>query len=329
MMIFLRNRGILPLFFFVIIGVVAINFSVSAADWKPEKTIRLIVTDKAGAYYDAQARIIAKEMSSLFDKPVIVENLSGAGMMMGTIKVYRSKPDGYTIGYTSSAALLVNQIFKKAQYDQSKFTYLGQTLNSSKSPSAFITTAKKGLASIEEVLKLDRPFRFGTPGPGSIGDISPKAISHYFGFKDPIYVTYPGPEIVPAVIRGECDGAIMPIFMADQFIKTGELDLIMAVGMSRYNEFPDVRCLKDLGHTEIENLLQNYHIIIAPPDLPDDIYDVLSKAVYKAVTSDSLKEYHKKALFDGLMYLPATGPETKENVAESFKALESNIEILK
>src|SRR5688572_10026541 len=65
----------------------------------PNKPITMIVPFPAGGGSDILARIIAEHMRASLGQPVIIENVGGAGGTIGTTRVARSAPDGYTIGF--------------------------------------------------------------------------------------------------------------------------------------------------------------------------------------------------------------------------------------
>ena len=65
----------------------------------PSKPITMIVPFPAGGGSDILARIVAERMRRSLGQPVIVENVGGAGGTIGTARVARSPPDGYTIGF--------------------------------------------------------------------------------------------------------------------------------------------------------------------------------------------------------------------------------------
>ena len=68
----------------------------NAADY-PSRPIKLLVGASAGGTTDTMARTIAEPLSSLFGKPVLVENRPGAGGNLAAEAVARSAPDGYTL----------------------------------------------------------------------------------------------------------------------------------------------------------------------------------------------------------------------------------------
>ena len=65
----------------------------------PSKPVIMIVPFPAGGGSDILARIVAERMKSSLGQPVIIENVGGAGGTIGTTRVARATPDGYTIGF--------------------------------------------------------------------------------------------------------------------------------------------------------------------------------------------------------------------------------------
>jgi tripartite-type tricarboxylate transporter receptor subunit TctC len=85
--------------FAVALGVaVAIAGNVRAETF-PSKPVTMIVPFPAGGGSDILARIMAEHMRASLGQPVIVENVGGAGGTIGTARVARAAPDGYTIGF--------------------------------------------------------------------------------------------------------------------------------------------------------------------------------------------------------------------------------------
>ncbi|MGD0026760.1 MAG: tripartite tricarboxylate transporter substrate-binding protein [Xanthobacteraceae bacterium] len=65
----------------------------SAQDW-PKHSLTLVVPFAAGGGTDLLGRIVGRRMSEILGQPVIVENISGAGGMVGSAHVTRAAPDG-------------------------------------------------------------------------------------------------------------------------------------------------------------------------------------------------------------------------------------------
>jgi tripartite-type tricarboxylate transporter receptor subunit TctC len=63
----------------------------------PNRAITMVVPFAAGGATDVIARIVAEGMSRHLGKPIIIENVAGAGGTIGSIRVMRAAPDGYTL----------------------------------------------------------------------------------------------------------------------------------------------------------------------------------------------------------------------------------------
>ena len=91
--------------------------SALAQAW-PSRHISMIVPFAAGSSSDAIGRIMAQRMSELLGQQIVVENVGGAGGMVGSARVARSEPNGYTILLGSTDTLAQNQsLYKSPQYN--------------------------------------------------------------------------------------------------------------------------------------------------------------------------------------------------------------------
>jgi tripartite-type tricarboxylate transporter receptor subunit TctC len=57
----------------------------------------MVVPFAAGGPLDTLARFVAERMRSSVGQPIVVENVTGAGGSIGTGRVARAVPDGYTL----------------------------------------------------------------------------------------------------------------------------------------------------------------------------------------------------------------------------------------
>src|SRR5262245_3155693 len=88
-----------------------------AQDW-PTRPVTLVVPFAPGGPVDTAARIMAARLSDNLGQQVIVENVSGAGSMMGGNRVAKAAPDGYTVLHGNRSTHIYSQILsKKPMYD--------------------------------------------------------------------------------------------------------------------------------------------------------------------------------------------------------------------
>ena len=80
----------------------------SAENAYPDKPIKLIVAFAPGTGSDTLARIMAASMGSLLGQPIITDNRSGVGGVMGTEQGARAPADGYTLTLATTSTFLTN-----------------------------------------------------------------------------------------------------------------------------------------------------------------------------------------------------------------------------
>ena len=69
----------------------------SAQEAYPNRVVKIVVPSLPGSTTDILARLLANQLSDMWGKPVIVENMAGAAMAIGAEYVARAAPDGYTL----------------------------------------------------------------------------------------------------------------------------------------------------------------------------------------------------------------------------------------
>ncbi len=79
-----------------------------AADWKPSKSIELVVPAAPGGNTDLSARTFAKYAQKKFGKPVVIVNVKGAGGFNGIKTVHDAKPDGHKVLYFHASVVTTN-----------------------------------------------------------------------------------------------------------------------------------------------------------------------------------------------------------------------------
>jgi tripartite-type tricarboxylate transporter receptor subunit TctC len=70
---------------------------VKAQNW-PTRPITMVITYAAGSWNDILGRILAPPLSASLGQQVVVEDVDGAGGMIGAARVARAAPDGHDDG---------------------------------------------------------------------------------------------------------------------------------------------------------------------------------------------------------------------------------------
>jgi tripartite-type tricarboxylate transporter receptor subunit TctC len=98
-------------------GAAAWPLAARAQDW-PTKPVTMVVPFGAGGSSDVIARVVAEGLRSELGQSVIVENVSGAGGMLGVSRVAKAAPDGYQFVLGNVGTHAQNQsVYKKPLYN--------------------------------------------------------------------------------------------------------------------------------------------------------------------------------------------------------------------
>ena len=89
----------------------------AAAQTWPERPVTMVVPFAPGGGTDLLGRIVATRLSELLGKQVVVENVGGAGGMLGSARVVKSAPDGYTMVIGTTADAINQSLYKTPLYD--------------------------------------------------------------------------------------------------------------------------------------------------------------------------------------------------------------------
>jgi tripartite-type tricarboxylate transporter receptor subunit TctC len=98
------------------LSVLASGCAIAQASY-PAQTVRILVGFSPGVAPDVTARLLADRLSEAWGKPVVVENVTGAGGNIGALRVAKAAPDGYTLGMIGNGSL----VFSPSLYDKLSF----------------------------------------------------------------------------------------------------------------------------------------------------------------------------------------------------------------
>ena len=110
-----------------VLACVAINSAPAAlAQDYPTRFVTIVAPFQAGGPSDTVARLIAAPMSKALGQQVVVENVSGAGGTIGSGRVAKAAPDGYTLGISGSGThAAVEQLYANPPYRALDFESVG------------------------------------------------------------------------------------------------------------------------------------------------------------------------------------------------------------
>lgn len=265
------------------------------AAW-PEKTIRLVVPFPAGSITDVVARALADEMGPRLGQTVVVDNLSGANGIVGTVSAVKAAPDGYTlfmVGVSTGASNV--SAFKKLPYDPRKdFTPVAMV---AEAPFLLVTGKHLPVKDLREFLAYAKSnpgkLSYGY-GSGSAQMCAAQVVS--MGKIEATPVAYRGvPQAMTDLIGGTVDFTIADLVNGLQQARAGKVTALGVTSKLRSPLAPDVPSLHESG-------LPGYDLTVwfgmaAPARTPSSVVQKVN-SVLKDVLADP--RLHKRFESSGL-----------------------------
>nr|WP_315597304.1 tripartite tricarboxylate transporter substrate binding protein [uncultured Cupriavidus sp.] len=275
-----------------------------APPW-PTKPVVLILPFPPGGQTDAVARSLARRLEATLGQPVVIDNRPGANSLIGTQLASRAPADGYTLLFNMTALVSNPILLPNARYDPLKeFVPIARLYEIP----AIWAVPPKSATTLEQFIALAKksrdPLSFATTGHASS--------SHYFGemFARAAgirlnHVPYKGESpIVPDLIGGRLDAAVVSSATALQYGKDGRIRNLAVSGARRWKALPDIPTFLELGIPGMTT--ETYAGIFAPSGLPKPIAEKLHTAVVAAMQSP---EFQRQMLENGLEVAPTLTPE--------------------
>jgi len=270
--------------------------SAGVEDFYRGKTVSLLIGYSVGGGYDAYGRLVARHFGKhLPGNPnVVPQNMSGAGSLKAANYLYSVAPkDGSVIG-TFSRSQGIAPLVDKAEFDSTKFTWLGSVTDE---VSLCVTRHDAPVKTFSELLVT--PATFGGEGAGSDPNIFALLYRNVFGAKIKIVTGYPGTnEIHLATERGEVDGLCGLSWSTlkgryPHWLKDKKANILVQAGIKKQPELPDVPSASELAKQADQRQILQLMLIgqamarpfAAPPGIPADRKAALI-AAFERTTKD-------------------------------------------
>src|SRR6185436_10555623 len=87
----------------------------------PEQPVRILVGFTAGVAPDVTGRLLAEKLGVAWGRPVVVENITGAGGNIAADRLAKSPPNGYTLGMIGNGSLVFSpSLYQKLSFNPVK-----------------------------------------------------------------------------------------------------------------------------------------------------------------------------------------------------------------
>lgn len=247
----------------------------------PSRPIRLIVPFIAGTAPDASARTLSAELAPMLGQPVVVENIGGAGGIIGARALKRAEPDGYTLGLLANQHVINVHLYREQPYDATRdFTAISVL---SGGPVVLAVPASSPLKTARDLLEAMRRqpdgLNYGSGGKGSVSHLAVESLLHQTHTKA-VHIPYKGAsEIVTSMLSGQTQFGMPVLSTAAPFLRNGQIRALAVSSSARSIYFPEVPTLAEALPPGF--VLDNWSGLFAPAGLPP----ALTKKLFDAVVA--------------------------------------------
>jgi tripartite-type tricarboxylate transporter receptor subunit TctC len=287
-----------------------------AQDW-PNRPVKVVVPFGAGGAADRLGRIAADHLSKAFKQQFYIENRVGAGGAVASKDVARAESDGYTLLVGGSGPHIMGPAENhNIGYDPvGDFTHIAMIGGES-----YALSAQKslGVKTFQELIALSKsksdPINVGTPGAGSLGQLTIEAIllkktanlnhvpyrggapllTDFFGNHIPLAST----PILP-IIQHAAEGTIVPLGVTST---------------ERVAALKDVPTFEELGYPEMSGAI--WFWIAGPKNLPAPIVARLNAEMRRFIAAPETKQTFEKS---ALLSMDADSPALTKYIAGEVK----------
>jgi tripartite-type tricarboxylate transporter receptor subunit TctC len=261
----------------------------ASAETYPSRTVKMIVPFGAGGPADVYARVLAQHLSEETKQSFVVEDRPGAGSIIGTDAVAKSKPDGYTLlvmsnTHTTNESLLPNKPFQLmrdfvpvATINYSDLIMVVPPSVPAKTVKEFIDLAKKDPGKLN----------YASSGPGTPYHMAGELFKAMSG-TDIVHIPHKASgDARNSVLAGNVQMMFDAVTTMSELAKGGQVRALGTTGAKRSELTPD---LPTVGETVPGYEATIWIGLMAPKGTPKEVISFLNTSINKVINLPAVKE---------------------------------------
>lgn len=256
----------------------------------PNKPIKMIVTFPPGGTSDVMGRLMAEELGKVLKQPVVVENIGGAGGVVGTDRALKMPADGYTLIQTGVGQNAVaHGLDPNLKYNsQTDFIHLTQVHSG---PNVLVVHPSQPFKTVKDLVD------FAKQNPGKLDYGYTHAASGHMAME--LFKQTTGVFMTGIPYRGggpmvtDLLGGTIPMIFINQdaalpHIRAGKLRALAVTSKERNPLYPDVPTIAESGYRGFEAL--SWSGLSVARGTPQPIVEKLEAAMQQAMQSAAFKQ---------------------------------------
>lgn len=258
------------------------------ADDYPSRTVTIICPYPAGGPTDELARVLAQYLTNSLKQTFIVENVTGGGTIIGTQRVVRANPDGYTLLLHNLQISANVTLYKKLPFDTEKD--LAPVIFVNQNPLVLVGRKSLEANSLKELLALmqKKTLKAALPGYGATGHLATALVAQEDKAKVDM-IPYRGAAPALQDIMGEH----VDLFFATpqsivQQVNAGNMKAFGITSKDKSPQLPNVESFVSALGPKLD--IVYWQALFAPAGTPQPIIDKLNAAVQQAMDDPTINK---------------------------------------
>jgi tripartite-type tricarboxylate transporter receptor subunit TctC len=262
----------------------------SAQTIYPDQPIRLLVGFTPGVAPDITSRLIGDKFTAAWGKPVVIDNVTGAGGNIAVERTARAAPDGYTLVMGGNASLIFSaSMYDKLPYDPIKdFAPITQVFVTA---NVLVVHPDVPAKSLPELIAYARAnpgkLVYGHAGAGTSQHLGMELLKSIEGIDIPA-VAYRGTTaLIPDLLAGRVTVAFGNIVNVVPLIKEGKLRAFAVSSRKRSAILPEMPTMIEVGYADFEAV--PWFGLMAPAGTPAPIIHKLHDETVQILAMPEVK----------------------------------------
>jgi tripartite-type tricarboxylate transporter receptor subunit TctC len=264
-------------------------------DTYPSRPIRYIVASAPGGIADLTARVLGPRLSEALRQPVVIENRTTGGILVGGELVAKAPADGYTLLSATPQVAIAQSMYKNTTFnprrDLAPVALVGLI------PNVLVVSPKTPATTVQELVELARrnpgKLNYSSTGAGTSVHLSAELLK-YYAKVNIVHVPYRGAAAaMTALMTGDVDMLVDSLPPSLPHIRAGKARALAVTTSARVPQLPEVPTMIESGFPGFE--VSGWSGVATTGGTPAAIITVLESEIRRALENAQTASAYEKA----------------------------------
>jgi len=266
----------------------------AAAETWPSRPVTMVVPFAPGGGTDVLGRIVGRRLSEILGQQVIIENVGGAGGMVGSARVAKAAPDGYQFVLGSRADAINQTLYKTPLYNL--VADLAPVVLIAEQPTILVARKDLPAGNLQEFIAYAKAnqstMQMGSAGAGSTGHLDCRLLNAAIGIKVTHVPYRGGGPAMQDLIAGRIDYFCTLSATAMPQIEGGLIKVLAILTRDRSPVLPNLASAHEQGLTDFE--ATTWFGFFLPKRTPEPIIQRLHDTTVATMETSAVQERLKE-----------------------------------